>query len=93
MTTSAAIAATIHEKHISARLAVLPLVLTRGEILEELRRCNLGGRDYYDNLVAIGSLKPVPGLQGAKQARFDTSAFFHKIVAPALGVSLKANGP
>ncbi len=80
----------MNARYIAERLGALPLLLTRGEILEELRRCNLGGRDYYDLIVSSGVLKAVPGIHGAKQARYATADFFHDVVAPALGVTVNS---
>ena len=48
----------------------LPLALKRGEVVQVFQRCGLGGRARLNKLKSAGTLKPLRGLQGAKQARY-----------------------
>jgi hypothetical protein len=50
--------------------ASLPLALKRSQVVQVFRRCGLGGVDEYNRLKSTGTLKPLRGLQGAKQARY-----------------------
>lgn len=50
--------------------ASLPPALKRGQVVQTFKSCGLGGWGRFKKLKADGTLKPLRGLVGAKQARY-----------------------
>ncbi len=48
----------------------LPPALRRGQVVSAFKSCGLGGWRRFEKLKADGTLKPLRGLTGAKQARY-----------------------
>lgn len=55
---------------IAALRESLPLALKRQQVVRLFRHCGIGGIDEYNKFKASGTLVPLRGLTGAKQARF-----------------------
>ena len=54
----------------SLRDSLPQAALKRGEVVRIFKSCGLGGWRRFKRLKADGTLKPLRGLMGAKQARY-----------------------